>query len=163
VPGSGKIQNLDLMIVGEGPGRKEDEAGKPFVGAGGKVLDSMLKEAGLERSELYITNIIKCRPPENRKPFDDEVEICTSNYLEKQLDLLKPKLICTLGATALKYFTNETSMAKNHGKLLRSKKGFPVFSTYHPAAVFRSNSLRQILKEDIKKIPFILEELKKEK
>jgi uracil-DNA glycosylase family 4 len=163
VPGAGKIEHLDLMIVGEGPGRSEDEAGKPFVGAGGRVLDSMLREAGLDRSGVYITNIVKCRPPENRKPLDDEVEICTSNYLEKQVSLLKPKLICTLGATALEYFTNETNMAKNHGKLLRSKRGgLPVFCTYHPAAVFRSNPLREILKEDIKKIPSILKTLKRE-
>jgi uracil-DNA glycosylase family 4 len=156
VPGSGKINGLKLMIVGEGPGRNEDKAGEPFVGAGGKVLDSMLKKAGLKRSEVYITNIVKCRPPENRKPFDDEVETCTRHYLEKQIDLLGPKLICTLGATALEYFTDETNMAKNHGKLLNSKGGLAIFATYHPAAVFRSSSLRKVLEDDIKKIPSIL-------
>jgi uracil-DNA glycosylase family 4 len=160
VPGSGKIDNPDLMLVGEGPGRKEDELGIPFVGAAGRVLDSMLREAGIEKSQYYITNIVKCRPPENRKPFDDEVEICTSNYLEKQVELLNPKLICTLGVTALKYFTNKTSVGKNHGKLLRSKNSFPIFCTYHPAAIFRRSSLREKLRDDIRKIPSILKGLR---
>ena len=89
--------------MGEGPGRNEDREGKPFVGAGGKLLDELLRNAGLDRDRVYITNIVKCRPPNNRKPEDDEVEICTSTYLERQLDLLKPLLVCTLGATALEY------------------------------------------------------------
>jgi uracil-DNA glycosylase len=160
VPGTGRIEDLQLMLVGEGPGRSEDQAGKPFVGAAGRVLDSMLKEAGLERNEIYITNIVKCRPPENRKPLDDEVETCTSHYLENQIELLHPSLICTLGATALEYFTGETNMAKNHGKLLRSKKGLAIFSTYHPAAVFRSRSLKELLQADIKMLPSILEQVK---
>lgn len=160
VPGTGRIADLDLMLVGEGPGRNEDHEGKPFVGAGGRVLDSILEAAGLDRNEIYITNIVKCRPPENRKPLDDEVETCTAYYLEKQIELLEPRLICTLGATALEYFTGETNMAKNHGKLLRSKRGLAIFSTYHPAAVFRSNSLREVLQADMKKIPSILEKLR---
>ncbi len=162
VPGTGKVKKLELMLVGEAPGRNEDKEGKPFVGAGGRVLDSMLKEAGLKRSDVYITNIVKCRPPENRKPFDDEVETCTSHYLENQIELLKPKLICALGATALEYFTNQTNMGENHGKLLSSFSGLAIFSTYHPAAVLRNNSLRQVLQEDIKKIPPILKQLKEE-
>lgn len=162
VPGDGRINNLDLMIVGEAPGRNEDLAGKPFVGSGGKLLDSILKEASLNRSEVYITNIVKCRPPENRKPKSDEVEICTSNYLEKQIELLKPKLICTLGATALEYFTGETNMAQNHGKLFRSKNGLAIFPTYHPAAIFRSRALRDVLQNDIMKIPSTLKKVKEQ-
>ena len=162
VPGTGKIQSLEIMFVGEGPGRNEDLVGKPFVGSGGKVLDSMLKEAHLDRSDVYITNIVKCRPPENRKPKDDEVETCTSNYLDTQIEILKPKLICTLGATALEYFTGEIDMGKNHGKIVRSKRNcIPIFPTYHPAAVFRNGSLRAILREDIKKIPVVLKEIEK--
>lgn len=162
VPGDGRINNLDLMIVGEAPGRNEDLAGKPFVGSGGKLLDSILKEASLNRSEVYITNIVKCRPPENRKPKSDEVEICTSNYLEKQIELLKPKLICTLGATALEYFTGETNMAQNHGKLFHSKNGLAIFPTYHPAAIFRSRALRDVLQNDIMKIPSTLKKVKEQ-
>ncbi len=164
VPGDGPIHDLNIMIVGEAPGRNEDLAGKPFVGSGGKLLDSILKEAGLNRSEVYITNIVKCRPPKNRKPKTHEVETCTSNYLERQIELLKPKLICTLGATALKYFTGETNMGENHGKLVRSKKndGLSFFPTYHPAAIFRNRSLKEVLQEDIRKIPFVLKKVKEE-
>ncbi len=102
VPGSGNIENPSVVFIGEGPGKNEDLQGKPFVGRGGKLLDELLQVAGLERNQVYITNIVKCRPPKNRKPKPDEIVICTSNYLEKQLDILKPKIICTLGATALR-------------------------------------------------------------
>lgn len=163
VPGDGKTSDLDLMIIGEAPGRNEDLAGKPFVGSGGKLLDTILKAAGLNRTDVYITNIVKCRPPKNRKPKGDEVETCTSNYLQKQIELLKPKLICTLGATALAYFTGETNMGQNHGKLIRSKKnGLAIFPTYHPAAIFRSRALKEVLQNDIKKIPSTLKKVKDE-
>jgi uracil-DNA glycosylase family 4 len=166
VPGDGKITDLDIMFVGEGPGRSEDATGKPFVGSAGRILDSMLKEAGLDRSEVYITNIVKCRPPKNRRPKDDEIETCTGKYLEKQIELLKPKLICTLGATALEYFTGETNMKENHGKKQTPTKKlgareWTIYPTYHPAAVFRNNSVRELLRNDIKMIPSILEDLKK--
>ncbi len=162
VPGSGRIKGLEIMFVGEGPGRSEDMQGEPFVGAGGKLLDSLLEQAGLNRSEVYITNIVKCRPPDNRKPLDDEIETCTSAYLEDQIRLLRPKIICTLGATALEYFTGEKSMGAAHGKLVRRKDGKVIFPTYHPAAVFRNQSLKAVLGEDIKKIPSMLKEIKKE-
>jgi uracil-DNA glycosylase family 4 len=162
VPGDGRIQDVDVMIVGEAPGRNEDRAGKPFVGSGGKLLDSILKEAGLDRSEIYITNIVKCRPPNNRKPKGDEVETCTSNYLKKQIELLKPKLICTLGATALDYFTGETKMGENHGKLIRSKTGLAIFPTYHPAAIFRNRALKGVFSDDMKRITSALKQLQEE-
>jgi uracil-DNA glycosylase family 4 len=158
VPGSGKVPPK-LMFVGEGPGRQEDLAGEPFVGAAGKMLDSMLKGAGISREEVFITNIVKCRPPGNRKPMRDEIETCTSNYLEKQIALFQPKLICTLGSTALEYFTGEKKMGVLRGKLTRSKDGLEIFPTYHPAAVFRNRTLRSVLDSDIKKIPSILAKL----
>jgi len=157
VPGSGNIENPLVIFVGEGPGRNEDLHGKPFVGAGGKLLDELLLNAGLERGRVYITNIVKCRPPKNRKPKPDEVEICTSNYLEYQIEILKPTLICTLGATALEYFTGEKKMGPNHGKILNARKsGIPVLATYHPASVFRNRSLRDLLQSDLKMIPKII-------
>ena len=120
-------------------------------------MDELLKKARLEREDVYITNIVKCRPPNNRKPERDEVEICTSNYLEKQVELLKPELICTLGATALEYFTGEKKMGENHGKRLRARKsGVALLATYHPASVFRNRSLRALLQKDIEKIPKML-------
>jgi uracil-DNA glycosylase len=162
VPGVGKILGLEVMFVGEGPGRYEDLEGLPFVGAGGKLLDTILKQVNLDRSRVYITNIVKCRPPNNRKPLDDEIEICTSNYLEKQIELLKPKLVCTLGATALQYFTGESTMGALHGKLIRSRKGLNILPIHHPAAVFRNRSLQELIEQDVKKIPKILEKIKKE-
>ena len=159
VPGDGRIVKLELMIVGEAPGRNEDLQGKPFVGAGGKLLDALLESGGLKRNQVYITNIVKCRPPNNRKPEKDEVSTCTSNYLERQIELLQPKLICTLGATAMEYFTGEKVMGKSHGKVVTNIKGQKIFPTYHPASVFRNRSLRALLEADLKKIPRILKDL----
>ncbi|MDA4129419.1 MAG: uracil-DNA glycosylase [Thaumarchaeota archaeon] len=164
VPGSGIIGNPDVVFVGEGPGKKEDLVGKPFVGRAGKLLDELLANAGLKRDEVYITNIVKCRPPKNRKPKPEEVQTCTSLYLEKQLQILKPKLVCTLGATALEYFTGETKMGENHGKVQRGKKTeIPVLPTYHPAFIFRNRALKEVLQEDLNKIPGIVHSLKNEK
>jgi uracil-DNA glycosylase family 4 len=160
VPGSGRIFDLEVMFVGEAPGRNEDLQGEPFVGAGGKLLDSILGLARLSRENVFITNVVKCRPPMNRKPFNDEIEICTTNYLEVQIDYLKPRLICTLGATALEYFTGEKKMGPSRGKLTSTKKGVPLLPTYHPASIFRNASHRALLEEDVKKIPSILKELK---
>jgi uracil-DNA glycosylase len=157
VPGSGNIVNPSVVFIGEGPGKNEDLQGKPFVGRGGKLLDELLHDAGLKREEVYITNIVKCRPPKNRKPKPDEVETCTYHYLEKQLEILKPKLICTLGATALQYFTGEREMGSNHGKLFVTKSQTRLLPTYHPAAVFRNQKLRKSLDGDLKKISSLIE------
>jgi uracil-DNA glycosylase len=158
VPGTGNVLNPLVMFVGEGPGKNEDLQGKPFVGAGGKLLDQLLENAGLVRDQVYITNIVKCRPPKNRKPKPDEIESCTTAYLEKQIEILKPRLICTLGATALEYFTGEKKMGPNHGKLLKAQRsGLPLLATYHPASVFRNRSLKTTLQEDLKSIPKIIE------
>jgi uracil-DNA glycosylase family 4 len=163
VPGSGNVEDPVVVFVGEGPGRNEDLQGIPFVGAGGKLLNELLSNAGLEREKVYITNIVKCRPPKNRKPKPDEVETCTSHYLVKQLELLKPKLICTLGATAMEYFTGETKMSENHGKLVRTEKtAIPVLPTYHPASIFHKRPLKEVLQSDLKKIPELLKSLDRE-
>ena len=159
VPGFGKLKGVDIMLVGEAPGRNEDLEGKPFVGAGGKLLDELLSLAGLKREELFVTNIVKCRPPDNRKPLEDEIEICTSNYLERQIELLKPKLICTLGATALEYFTGRKRMGEFHGKLTRTRLGIALLPTYHPASVFRNPEYRRLLQEDLALLPEILRSL----
>ena len=160
VPGFGKIIGTEVVFVGEGPGRNEDLEGKPFVGAGGKLLDELLSSAGLKREDAFITNIVKCRPPGNRKPESDEVEICTSNYLETQIELLRPLLICTLGATALEYFTGETRMGEWHGKLMHTKRGIALLPTYHPASIFRKPEYKQLLQQDLAMIPKIIAELK---
>jgi len=156
VPGSGNITDPLIVFIGEGPGRNEDLKGKPFVGSGGKLLDELLDNAGLKRDDVYITNVVKCRPPKNRKPKRDEIEVCTSNYLDRQIEALKPQLICTLGATALEFFTGKKEMGPNHGSLLKSSAGIPILATFHPAAVFRNRSLKSLLQGDLKKIPKIL-------
>lgn len=161
VPGTGPAK-VEVVFVGEGPGRNEDLEGKPFVGAGGKLLDELLHNAGLERSLVYVTNVVKCRPPGNRKPLDDEVEICTNAYLEKQLTILKPLLICTLGATALEYFTGMNRMGEAHGKLTRGKNGIALLPTYHPASIFRNQSYKALLQADLMKIPKVLSQLRRE-
>ena len=159
VPGFGKIVGTEIIIVGEGPGRNEDLEGKPFVGAGGKLLDELLSSTGLKREEIFVTNIVKCRPPNNRKPEADEIEVCTSNYLERQIELLKPKLICTLGATALEYFTGETRMGEWHGRLTKTKRGVALLPTYHPASIFRKPEYKQLLQRDLAMIPKIIAKL----
>lgn len=160
VPGSGRMKNVELVFVGEAPGRNEDQAGKPFVGAGGRLLDELINHAGLNRDEVYVTNIVKCRPPNNRKPELDEIQVCTANYLERQIKILDPLLICSLGATALEYFTGQKSIGAAHGKLTRSKNEYSLFPTYHPASIFRNRSLKEFLKTDIEKIPAILRRLR---
>ena len=160
VPGTGRTENVEVVFVGEAPGRNEDLEGKPFVGAGGKLLDELLKKAGLERSQVYITNVVKCRPPDNRKPLEDEIEICTRNYLEGQLKILKPILICTLGATALEYFTGKKKMGEARGKISKARNGIALLPNYHPAAIFRNPSYKQHLQEDLMKIQSVLKELK---
>lgn len=160
VPGHGQVKNVELVIIGEAPGKNEDVEGKPFVGSGGKLLDELLQNAGLNRNDLYITNIVKCRPPGNRRPEQDEVAICTKNYLDKQLEILKPRLIVTLGATALEYFTGLSKMGESHGKLTTTKDGVPLLPTYHPAAIFRTRSYRELLQKDLMKIPAILAGMK---
>lgn len=161
VPGTGLVENVEVVFVGEGPGRNEDLEGKPFVGSGGKLLDELLSNAGLDRNRVYITNIVKCRPPNNRKPDDDEVKICTSNYLERQIEILKPLVVCTLGATALEYFTGKKKMGEAHGKLTKTKGGITLLPTYHPAAIFRNPSYRELLQVDLKRINAIISEVKK--
>src|SRR5437868_1209620 len=101
VPGDGSY-DAKLMVIGEAPGRQEDEVGRPFVGSAGKYLDQVLAGSGIDRSELFITNIVKCRPPKNRVPKPLEIQTCTTNYLFKQIELIQPKLIFLLGGTALK-------------------------------------------------------------
>ena len=160
VPGSGPVENAEVIFVGEGPGKNEDEEGLPFVGAGGKLLDELLRNAGLDRNQVYVTNIVKCRPPNNRKPEDDEVQICTTTYLEKQIALLRPLLVCTLGATALEYFTGRSKMGEFRGKLTKTRSGIPLFPTYHPAAIFRNQSYRELLQADLSRIPAVLATLR---
>jgi uracil-DNA glycosylase len=149
VPGEGQI-SAKIMFIGEAPGRNEDEKGKPFVGAAGRILDNLLRKAGIERSQVFITNIVKCRPPNNRVPEEDELIACRP-YLDRQIALIKPKVICILGRTAHSSILGGSSISANRGKIIE-RSGQKYFSTFHPAAVIYNKSLRSTLEADLKKL-----------
>ena len=134
-------QQADLLVVGEAPGANEDLQGEPFVGRGGKLLDAMLHSIGLDRKDIYIANILKCRPPKNRDPLPQEVECCTP-YLQQQIALIQPKLIVTVGRIAAQFLLNTTeSMGKLRGQVFHyGEKNIPLIATYHPAYLLRSPS-----------------------
>lgn len=164
VPGEGSAE-AEVMFIGEGPGQKEDELGRPFVGAAGKFLDEMLAAAGLKREEVYIANVVKCRPPGNRDPLPEEAQACWP-WLEAQIKLIDPKLIVTLGRHSMERFLPGQKISQMHGKALRREitgLGKRVFlALYHPAAALYNGSMRETLIKDFKKIPKILELTKKE-
>ncbi|MDF0679937.1 MAG: uracil-DNA glycosylase [Candidatus Nitrosocosmicus sp.] len=154
VPGTGNISRK-IILIGEAPGKNEDETGNPFVGSAGKVLDQALLNARIERKEIYITNVVKCRPPSNRVPTDEEIKICTSEYLKKEIDIISPKIICILGATALKSLLGLKHMKPYRGQII-NRPPLRYFITYHPAATIYNNKLKQIFFEDIQKLAKIV-------
>lgn len=173
VPGEGGA-TTDIMFVGEGPGKNEDEQGRPFVGVAGKLLTELIESIGLTRQDVYIANVVKCRPPDNRDPQSTEVEACWP-HLEKQIFLIQPKLIIPLGRHSLARFLPSAKISADHGRALRktikattneielSEFRVVFFPCYHPAAALYNNSLRDVLKKDFKKIPKVLEIIEKEK
>lgn len=158
VPGEGSAE-AEIMFIGEGPGQKEDESGRPFVGAAGKFLDEMLGIINLKREDVYIANVVKCRPPQNRDPFHEEVEACWP-WLMEQIKIINPKLIVTLGRHSLERFLPNQKISRIHGKALR--KTIPeieirvFYALYHPASALYNGSMRSVLIEDFKKIPSVL-------
>jgi len=154
VPGEGSL-NARIMLVGEAPGRNEDALGKPFVGAAGRFLNELLEHAGMNRDEIYITNIVKCRPPENRKPLPGETAACMP-YLSRQIALIKPGIICILGATALDAILGENEISEMHGKGIE-RSGVVYFPLYHPAAGIYNRRLRAAMLDDIKNVGKALE------
>ena len=151
-----------VMLIGEGPGKNEDLKGEPFVGAAGKFLDTMLAEVGWQRSDVFITNVVKCRPPQNRDPELDEVETCTSLYLFKQIALIKPLVIVPLGRHALGRFVPGVSISAVHGKAMR-RNGQVYFAMYHPAVALYNGSTRETLIKDFKKLPKLLRLIEEQK
>jgi len=145
VPGEGD-PNADIMIVGEAPGASEDKQGRPFVGRAGKLLDELLAAAGLERADVYITNVVKARPPGNRDPRADEVAHHMP-WLEAQLALIQPRLIVPLGRHALAHFSDGAKISEVHGSEI-TERGRTLFPLYHPAAALHNQSLRGTLFED---------------
>jgi uracil-DNA glycosylase family 4 len=156
VPGEGP-PNADIMFIGEGPGFHEDQQARPFVGAAGKFLEEMLASIGLRRSEVYITNVLKCRPPGNRDPLPDEVDACRA-YLLRQIELIDPKLIVTLGRFSLSWFFPRDSISKVHGSLRRLGSRY-FMHLYHPAAALHAGNLRKTIQEDFSRIPSALDKI----
>lgn len=155
VPGKGN-EYSDVVFVGEAPGRSEDKKGEPFVGAAGKKLTEALEFAGISRDSVYITNIIKCRPPKNRVPKQQERDACMG-YLESELKIIKPKIICIMGNTAYHSLLGGSEITKNRGKIIKKdEKSF--FLTIHPAATIYNQDLLKYLKKDMKKLASIIKE-----
>jgi len=159
VPGEGDC-NADIMFIGEGPGKKEDEQGRPFVGQAGKFLNELLASIDLKRENVYITNVVKCRPPQNRDPLPKEVEACRE-WLNEQIRNIKPKLIILLGRHAMNRFISGLQISSAHGRAFRRNlEGlgeFVFFPVYHPAAALYNPKLRESAFKDFKKIPKIIE------
>jgi uracil-DNA glycosylase len=145
VPGEG-APDAEVMVVGEAPGRHEDEQGRPFVGRAGKLLDELLAEAGLEREQVFITNVFKARPPGNRDPRADEVAHHRP-WLEAQLEVIEPRLLVPLGRHALARFAPDAKISEAHGRVV-SRDGRTLFPMFHPAAALHNQGLRETLFAD---------------
>lgn len=153
VPGEGP-DNADILFIGEAPGWHEDQQGRPFVGPAGQFLNQLLTSINLKREQVYIANVIKCRPPSNRDPLPGEIESC-KKWLDSQIELIKPKLVITLGRYSMaRYFPNE-SIGKIHGKS-KTINDITYFAMYHPAAALHQGNLRKVIEEDMLKIPELL-------
>lgn len=157
VPGAGNPY-AEIMFIGEGPGFHENVQGLPFVGAAGKFLDELLGEAELVREDVFITNVVKCRPPGNRDPQAEELEACKS-YLERQIAAINPDVIVTLGRISMGTFINNGRISGIHGRSFWSN-GRMIVPMYHPAAALHQPSLRSVVKEDFAKLPGLVEKAK---
>ena len=151
--GEGNI-DCKVMFIGEAPGVNEDRLRRPFVGRGGQLLDNMIEGLGWKRADVYITNIVKRRPPENRDPLPTEIE-AYEPYLTRQIAVIDPKLIVTLGRFSMNYFLPEAKITRDHGRLLLID-GRTIFPVYHPAAALRSTQMMETLRGDFKNIPAVL-------
>lgn len=156
VPGEGPT-HAEIMFIGEGPGFHENEQGRPFVGAAGKFLDQLLEQAGVTRADVWITNVVKCRPPGNRDPLPDEVETCTSNYLQHQIKIVNPSIIVTLGRFSMGLFFKGAKISQIHGQMRKVSDRF-VIAMFHPAAALHQISLKPAIMADFAKLPELLKE-----
>ncbi len=157
VPGEG-AEDADLLFIGEAPGWHEDQQGRPFVGPAGQFLDQLLASIGLRREQVYIANVIKCRPPQNREPLPVEIQAC-SKWLDRQIELIQPQMIITLGRYSLSRYFPDESISKIHGKPKKSGAAI-YYPMYHPAAALHQGSLRRTIEMDMLRIPQILAQAK---
>jgi uracil-DNA glycosylase family 4 len=158
VPGEGP-ENAEIMFIGEAPGFHEDRQGRPFVGAAGQYLDELLATIAIDRSKVYITNVVKCRPPGNRDPLPHEMEACRP-YLDRQIELIHPKVIVTISRFAMMRWFPDKKISEIHGKPKRFGD-LVVLPMYHPAAALHQPSLKRVLEEDFKRIPQIINDMNK--
>jgi len=155
VPGQGAA-NARIFLLGEAPGKMEDAEGMPFIGKSGRYLDAMLENIGLSRDEVYITSSVKCRPPKNRKPVPNELAICKASWLDKQLAIIKPKLVILLGRTALYQMTGRVNSLLNcHGEIFCERE-IDCFITFHPASAMRFGRIAKAMQEDLAKLKTII-------
>lgn len=157
VPGEGP-PDAELMFIGEGPGFHEDRQGRPFVGNSGKFLEDMLGSIGLKREDVFIANVVKCRPPNNRDPMPEEMEACKS-YLDRQIEAIDPKVIVTLGRFSMARWFPNARISRIHGQPRKIGKRL-IVPFYHPAAALHQPSLRAAVQEDFSKLPQFIEQLK---
>ena len=143
------------IFIGEAPGFHENEQGRPFVGQAGKLLDNLLKQIGWTREAVYITNIVKRRPPQNRDPLPEEIE-AYKPYLARQIEIIQPRIIATLGRFSMNYFLPDAKISRDHGKLMRNEH-YTIYPLYHPAAALRSTAVLRDLEDDFRKLPEILQ------
>jgi uracil-DNA glycosylase len=160
VPGEGN-PDARIMLIGEGPGYHEDQVGKPFVGASGKFLNELLGFADLTREDVFITNVVKCRPPGNRDPLPDEIAAC-SNYLERQIEAIDPEVIVTLGRFSMSRWFAGERISKIHGQP-RKVGNRLIVPMFHPAAALHQGSIRPQIEEDFRKLPKILADAERER
>ncbi len=153
VPGEGP-ENADIMFIGEAPGFHEDQLGRPFVGAAGKFLDELLDSINLKRQDVFIANVIKCRPPGNRDPLPEETEACKP-FLDRQIELIQPKLVVTLGRFSMARAFPKARISHIHGQP-RKIGGVVYYPMYHPAAALHQPSLRRTVEEDMRRIPELI-------
>jgi DNA polymerase len=154
VPGEGP-PNAEILFIGEGPGFHENDQGRPFVGAAGRFLEELLESIGMTREQVFITNVVKCRPPGNRDPRPEEIDTCTGNYLDRQVQAINPKVIVTLGRYSMGLYLPNAKISDVHGQALRVK-GRLVVPMYHPAAALHQGSLKPVVERDFAKLPELI-------
>lgn len=159
VPGEGPA-NAEIMFIGEGPGFHENEQGRPFVGQAGKLLDELLSKINMKRAEVFIGNVVKCRPPGNRDPEPEEIQAC-NDYLDRQIQIINPKVIVTLGRFSMARFFSNAKISDVHGQSI-TVKGRLVVAMYHPAAALHQQSLRPVLEADFAKLPDLISKVGKD-
>ena len=154
VPGDGP-STADIMMIGEGPGFHEDRQGLPFVGPAGKFLDQLITSSGLKREDVFITNVVKCRPPNNRDPLPGEIEACRK-HLDEQIEIINPKVIVTLGRFSMARFIPNQTIGRVRAQA-RQVEGRTIYPMYHPAAALHNGNLRSVIENDFKAIPSLVD------